>query len=251
MSHPPDDPRRERPVESQVSLPENDSQALAGDAEVAGPPPSASLAEAVEKVGLELESHIVERLEEYCHLLWDANQSVNLTRHSDYDTFASRDVMDSWQVSKLIPSESEVLDIGSGGGVPGIPLAIMRDDLQVHCVDSVGKKIGAIEQFVQQLELPVPIFHCRAEDLLQDLRFDYSIARAVGPMWKLGSWFAGNWIALGKLLAIKGPRYSEELEEAREKQVLLDAEVNIVARYLMPNSQIESVILEISAKKST
>ena len=231
-----------------MNLPADDSER--NDSQPEPIPQSANLAEAIGNIGLELAPEIVQRLEAYCHLLWEANQTVNLTRHADYDTFAARDVMDSYQVAQLIPAGVEVLDIGSGGGVPAIPLAILREDLQIHCVDSVAKKIGAIERFVEQLQLPIPIFHCRAEELLEDLRFDYSVARAVGPMWKLGMWFDGNWMALGKLLAIKGPRYPEEIEEARQKGVLQHVEIEVAARYLMPHSQIESFVLQIAARNS-
>jgi len=210
--------------------------------------PSEDLQEAVEKIGIEIEEPTLLRMQEYCHRLWEKNQILNLTRHTDYDTFAARDVMDTWQLSKLISDGSEILDIGSGGGVPGLLLSIMRPDLKVNLVDSVGKKIAAIEDFSESMQLDVQIFHCRAEELTADFRYDFCVARAVGPLWKLCSWFENDWLNIGHLLAVKGPRYVEEIREADSKKLLNHVNVKPVAKYLMPNTQIESVILDIYPK---
>ena len=68
----------------------------------------------------------VSELEKYCRQLWSWNRRMNLTRHTDYDKFVARDLVDTIQLSALIPPQQEVLDVGTGGGVPGIVLAILR-----------------------------------------------------------------------------------------------------------------------------
>jgi 16S rRNA (guanine527-N7)-methyltransferase len=75
-----------------------------------------------------------------------------------------------------------VLDVGTGGGVPGIVLAILRDDLDISLCESVQKKARVVEQFVRQLELPCAVHAERAEKLLDDFRYDVLVARAVGPI---------------------------------------------------------------------
>jgi 16S rRNA (guanine527-N7)-methyltransferase len=77
---------------------------------------------------------------DYCSELWDWNTRVNLTRHTTPELFVKRDLLDSWHVCKLLEQNEEVLDVGTGSGVPGILIAILRPDTQVTLCDSVAKK---------------------------------------------------------------------------------------------------------------
>ncbi len=206
--------------------------------------PSASLQQATEKLAIDIPQPQLLQIERYCRLLWKKNEHINLTRHTDWDTFAARDVLDSWHVAKLIES-GEVLDIGSGGGVPGILVAILRPDVHVTCVDSVGKKTKVLEEFANALDLDMHIYQCRAEELLEDFRYDFCIARAVGSLTKMCRWFSDHWLNVGRLLAIKGPRFEEEINEANEKKLLRKLDVKIAAKYAMPNTENQSVILDI------
>jgi len=80
------------------------------------------------------------KLAMYCQLAWDWNSKINLTRHTTAELFVQRDLLDSYQLSKLLQPNEEILDLGTGGGVPGILLAILRPDLDVSLCDSVAKK---------------------------------------------------------------------------------------------------------------
>ncbi|HAL14160.1 MAG TPA: 16S rRNA (guanine(527)-N(7))-methyltransferase RsmG, partial [Planctomycetaceae bacterium] len=131
-----------------------------------------SLKDVLESHQIALSDHQIQQLEEYCRLLWSWNKKINLTRHTDYELFVTRDLIDTIELSKLIGEGQEVLDFGSGGGVPGIPLAILRDDIDVSLCESVGKKAKALANIIGELRLPVPVNHARVEDLLDDLRFD-------------------------------------------------------------------------------
>ena len=103
-------------------------------------PESRSLKEAAERLDLQLPDECYSRLDTYCTTLWEWNTKINLTRHTTYDLFARRDLLDTVRLAEHIEPDEEVLDIGTGGGVPGIPLAILRPDLTVSLCDSVGKK---------------------------------------------------------------------------------------------------------------
>jgi len=190
-------------------------------------------------------------LEEYCRVLWETNQRLNLTRHTDYETFVARDLVDSMQLAALLRPGERVLDVGSGGGVPGIVLAILRNDVHVSLVESVGKKARALAEMIDRLKLPVPVFEARAEHLLDDLRFDTLVARAVGPLWKICNWFAPHWASIGRLLVIKGPAWVEERKEARHRGMLRPLELRKAASYTPPGADAESVILELWPKGRT
>jgi 16S rRNA (guanine527-N7)-methyltransferase len=209
---------------------------------------SKNLQQAIEQLGLDIDMAAMAQMQKYCEMLWDRNQVLNLTRHTDFDTFARRDVLDSWHLSRLIEPNTEVLDIGSGGGVPGLLLAIMRPDLQITVCDSVGKKATVLDEFARDLGLEIETYHCRAEDLVEDFRFDYCVARAVGSLSRICTWLDRNWINVGRLLAVKGPRFQAEIEEAQSKGLLDKLDVQVAARYPMPGTESESIILNVCLK---
>lgn len=195
----------------------------------------------------------VRKIFEYCILLWTKNQQMNLTRHTDFDTFVSRDLVDTLELSKLIPvgpHRKQVLDVGSGGGVPGMLLAIIRPDLAVTLCDSVKKKADALVEFAKVLELNIEICNERAEAILEDFRYDFTVARAVGPLHKICLWFQENWPSVGNLLAIKGPKWPEEKAAAAELDLLGGVDLEKVAEYPTPGTEWNSVILQLSAKKA-
>src|SRR6187401_3195731 len=94
-------------------------------------PAEETLSAALARHGLTLPAEQVAQLDRYCRLLWEWNDKLNLTRHTDYEKFVSRDLIDSLELAKLLRPGEEVLDVGTGGGVPGIVLAILRPDLKV------------------------------------------------------------------------------------------------------------------------
>ena len=170
---------------------------------------------------------------------------MNLTRHTTAEQFVGRDLLDSYELSKLLIEGEEVLDLGTGGGVPGIPLKILRPDLTVVVCDSVGKKAEAVEQMVQKLGLDVEVFKGRGEERLEDSRFDAVVARAVGPLRKLLNLLSEHWFEAGRLLAIKGPRWVDERGVARAQGLMGGLQLRKATEYTMPESGATSVILKI------
>ncbi|NLF70027.1 MAG: 16S rRNA (guanine(527)-N(7))-methyltransferase RsmG [Candidatus Anammoximicrobium sp.] len=207
-----------------------------------------TLATTLARYGLELSGRQADLLDRYCRLLWDWNAKLNLTRHTDYDKFVSRDLVDSREISCLLEPGQTVLDVGTGGGVPGIVLAILRPDLRVSLCESVAKKARAVEEIVRALELPLTVHHDRAEKVVESRRFDVLVARAVGPLWKICKWFQPHWDKFGCLLAVKGPRWIEERGEARHRGLLRPVELRKAATYRMPGTESESVILRLCVK---
>ncbi len=208
-----------------------------------------SLQDSLRQHGYEFPKKTVSQLARFCELLWEANRQVNLTRHLDFPTFVARDLVDVMQLSRLLDQGQEVLDIGSGGGVPGLVLAIVRPDLQISVCESVGKKAKLLNEFVDKLQLPVSVFHDRAENVLDDMSFDCCVARAVGPMWKLLTWLDGRWLAARRMLALKGPRWVEEVSEAKSRGLTRGLVIQPVARYPLHSTdpqaeQVESFIIQ-------
>ncbi len=209
-------------------------------------PPDDTLAAALERHGIALPEAQAEQLDRYCQLLWEWNEKINLTRHAGYEKFVARDLVDSLAFSRFLQDGEAVLDVGSGGGVPGIPLAILRPDLRIALSESVGKRARVLTAVVEQLGLAVPVFHARAESVLSQQRFDTLTARAVARMKKLLEWLRPHWDAFDRLLLLKGPSWLAERGEARHYGLLRGLALRKLASYPLPGTHGDSVLLQIS-----
>ncbi|HJN12561.1 MAG: 16S rRNA (guanine(527)-N(7))-methyltransferase RsmG [Pirellulaceae bacterium] len=197
-----------------------------------------------------LDDAVVAHLNRYCDLLWDWNTKLNLTRHSDFEKFVGRDLTDSLQLAQLVEPGERVLDVGSGGGVPGIVLAILRPDLQLSLCESVAKKAGALEAMCRDLQLDIPVFPNRVEKVLVNYCYDVVTARAVGSLSKMLKWLEPHWGSFGRLLAFKGPRWVAERGEARHLGFFNKLQLRLAVQYDMPGTDSKSVILKIWPKES-
>jgi 16S rRNA (guanine527-N7)-methyltransferase len=206
------------------------------------------LAAALEAQQIALPPAQVQKLDDYARLLWEWNAKLNLTRHSDYDLFASRDVTDCLVLASPIAAAERVLDVGSGGGVPGAVVAILRPDLHVTLCESMAKKARVLEDIVSRLALPVEVRHARAEEVLVDNYFDTLTVRAVASLSKLLTWFSPHWGRFGRLLIIKGPAWVDERYEARQKNLLSGLQLRKLATWPLPGTSSESVLLEIQPR---
>ncbi len=214
-------------------------------------PPSQCLQEAAERVGIVLPCETLGKLEQYCAALWDWNTKINLTRHTSFDLFARRDLLDSVKLAEQLSEDEEILDVGTGGGVPGIPLAILRPDLTVSLCDGVAKKSKVANAIVKDLGLPVAVHASRVQDVLEDLRFNSLVTRAAGSISQLLGWLGEYWMSFDRLLAIKGPRWVEERGEARHRGLMNEIELRRIATYTMPETESESVILQMNRRKQS
>ncbi len=199
-------------------------------------PAELSLAETLAEVGISLEPAQVEQLDRYRQLLWEWNEKINLTRHTTMEKFVTRDVVDSLQLAELLEKGERVLDVGTGGGVPGVILAIARPDLKVSLAESTQKKARAVEDMIEQLGLPVTVYACRAEDVLEMATFDTLVARALASLTKVLTWVKPHWESFDRLLLIKGPSWVAERGEARHHNLFHRLELRKAATYQTPRS---------------
>lgn len=208
-------------------------------------PAEPTLAEALAAEGIALEPPQIEQLDHYRRLLWQWNERMNLTRHTTIEKFVTRDVVDSLQLANLLEQGERVLDVGTGGGVPGIVLAIVRPDLAMSVCESTGKKAQAVEAMVAELGLPTKVYAERGEAVLEFSTFDTLVARALAPLAKVLFWLRPHWDAFDRLLLIKGPSWVDERADARHRGVLHGLELRKAATYQTPRTNAESVILKI------
>jgi 16S rRNA (guanine527-N7)-methyltransferase len=201
--------------------------------------------EALLAIGIELAPDRVERLDRYRQLLWSWNERMNLTRHTTLEKFVHRDVFDSLQLANLLNQKERVLDVGTGGGVPGVILAILRPDLKISLSESTQKKARAVESMVGELGLNIPVYATRAEEVLEVSTFATLVARALAPLPKVLTFLAPHWDSFDELLLIKGPSWVEERASARHEGLMRGLELRKAATYQTPQTGAESVILKI------
>lgn len=123
-------------------------------------------------------------------LYQDWNEKINVISRKDIGSLYEKHVLHSLSIAAVyhFNSGSKVVDLGCGGGFPGIPLAIFFPDVHFHMVDSIAKKLKVVEGIAQAIGLKnITVQHSRIEDI-KDKKFDYVISRAVAPLKNLWSW---------------------------------------------------------------
>lgn len=189
------------------------------------------------------------KLSAYIDLLLEANQRMNLTRIADRAAAEVQHVGDALTVLPFLPPNAHRLaDVGSGGGVPGIILAIARPDAKVVLLESTKKKAVFLQEVVTKLALTnVKVIAERAETAgrgeLRDSR-DVAVARAVGAMDFLVEWCLPLVKKGGKMLAMKGARIVDELPPAAKAIRMLSGGEAVVHPVELPGTE-HHVIVEI------
>ncbi|WP_229215122.1 16S rRNA (guanine(527)-N(7))-methyltransferase RsmG [Dyadobacter bucti] len=152
------------------------------------------------------------------------NARVNVISRQDIETLYERHVLHSLGIAKVLQFKpgTSILDVGTGGGFPGIPLAILFPEAQFHLVDSIGKKIRVVEEIVQGLGLSnVKAEQVRAEKL--DDSYEFVVSRAVTRITPFVGWVKRNisrnsfHTLRNGILYLKGGDLTEELSELKEK----------------------------------
>ena len=157
------------------------------------------------------------------------NEQINVISRKDIDQLYVRHVLHSLGIAKVIQFEpyTMILDVGTGGGFPGIPLAIMFPDCQFHLVDSIGKKIKVVTEVANALKLEnLTAEHTRAEQVKG--RFDFVVSRAVTRLKPFYRWVHDKVKREGfnnldnGILYLKGGDLEEELKEAKKPHQIFD-----------------------------
>lgn len=175
-----------------------------------------------------------ERLRRYVSLLAKANELARLTGPSDEETLWRAHVADCASAVPLLPQRGAVIDVGTGGGLPGIVWAICRPELKVTLLDSITRKCALVEKMALAMGLTNVIVVCaRSEDYAkkQAGKFDAAAARAVCAAGVLAEYLTPFVKRGGRLLAFKGPKAAEELAPAAGKWKTLGLSEPRLVRY--------------------
>jgi 16S rRNA (guanine527-N7)-methyltransferase len=196
-----------------------------------------------EELGVPLTDHQLDQFERFTALLLEWNEKFNITRISDPEEIVIRHYLDSLSILSAvkIPGGASLIDVGTGGGIPGIPLKIAIPELRLTLLDSVRKKLTFAEVVAADLALKdVRFVHARAEDAGRDKalrgRFDFCVSRAVARLNVLAELCLPFCRIGGKWVAYKGPEADEEIAEAQKAIKMLGGEMIKVRKLILPSS---------------
>ncbi len=195
-----------------------------------------------------------ERFEAFKNLLLDYNNKFNLTAITDEKDIYIKHFLDCVSGDMFFDKSVSVVEIGSGGGFPSVPLKLIRDDLQFTLVESTGKKCEYLNAVVDKLNLScVQVVNARAEELGKDKKyrekFDVCTARAVARLNTLAEYCLPFIKVGGKFIAYKG-NCSEELEEAKKAIDILGGEIEHIEKYELPNGENRTLVIIKKVKRT-
>lgn len=212
--------------------------------------------EASQEVGLELTEVQYNQFIKYMRLLQEWNEKINLTAITEDKEVVKKHFIDCIKAfkSEAIRNAKTLIDVGTGAGFPGLPIAIMNPEVKVTLLDSLNKRINFLNLVVRELGLKnVVTIHSRAEDGAQNVefreKFDVATSRAVANMSVLSE-FCIPYVKLnGHFVALKGPAIEEELKEAQKAMEVLGGELKGKIEYDIEESDLNHNIVEVKKIK--
>ena len=190
------------------------------------------------RVGAALDQSMLERLDIYAARLVEWNEKINLTAITDPEGIVRKHFIDSLTLAPLLPAgKFSLIDVGTGAGFPGMPLAVLRGDMELTLLDSLNKRLVFIEALCAELGITARLIHARAEEAgrkpeLRE-RFDVATARAVAALPTLCEYCLPFVRTGGRFLAMKGPDGDREAETARRAASLLGARPGEIRSFLL------------------
>lgn len=190
-----------------------------------------------------------EKLSAYMQALLEANEHINLTAVTEPNEFITRHLVDSLLVLDYMPEGVKtVLDVGTGGGFPGIPLAIMLPNTQFTLLDSTGKKLKVVERLALDLRLNnVTILNARAEEASRDKKyrdaFDCVVSRAVASLPILAELCLPFVKLNGVFIAVKGPGWHDEYEGEKSAIPVLGAKTKEIKELDLSDGRHEAIMI--------
>ncbi len=198
-------------------------------------------------------------LARYHEMLLDWNSRMDLTAVTEEDEMIDRHYIDSHMpltLPGMLPESGSLIDVGTGAGFPGLPLAMALPRVQVTLLDAQQKRLTFLQAVVEELGLSnVALVHARAEDgaRQKELReqFDVAVARAVAPTCVLAEYLLPYVKVGGKALCWKGPALREEMQRGRQAAFLVGGKAEEPISYAIPGRDWQHLLLPLQKRTKT
>lgn len=216
------------------------------------------LMESAHEYGLQLTAKQAGDFTAYFEALVEWNEKINLTAITAPQDVAVKHMIDSLSCydEEVFKKGAKVIDVGTGAGFPGLPLRIFRPDLQLTLFDSLNKRILFLQEVAERLGMnDINFVHSRAEDGGKSKQhreqYDIAVSRAVARLNVLCEWCLPFVAVGGFFIALKGSKYSEELDEATGPIRLLGGEVTKIQKIKLPGIDDVRAVIYIKKVKKT
>lgn len=211
-----------------------------------------TLIRGISDLQIDIDSHKLEKFKIYKSLLKEWNEKINITAIKDDEEIDIKHFLDSLTIFSTgkITEGKRIIDIGTGGGFPGVPIKIVEDSVEVVLLDSLNKRLKFLDEVIKELNLKnIRTLHERAEDLgnNQEYRemFDIAVSRAVASLNVLSEYCLPFVKLDGYFIAMKGSESNEEIDEAKKAIKLLGGKLEDKIDIKIPQSDIGHSLLVI------
>ena len=212
--------------------------------------------EYVNELGIKLSKNQIEMFFKYMNLLLEWNKKINLTAITDEEEVIVKHFVDSITISKYIPTGTSLIDVGTGAGFPGIPLGIIRKDLEIVLLDSLQKRINFLDVVIKELGLEnIKTIHARVEEFGKSNKyrekFDVATSRAVANLSTLSEYLLPLVKEGGIVICMKGSVIDEELNNSKKAINVLGGKTAQVFDFYLPKTDIKRNIVLIDKVSKT
>lgn len=214
------------------------------------------LKELSNKIEIMLDEEQINKYYKYMNLLLEWNEKINLTAITEENEIILKHFVDSMTVLKYLEDSKKIIDVGTGAGFPGIPIAITNKEKEVTLIDSLNKRIKFLDDVKEKIELKnVKTIHSRAEDIGKDNnhreKYDVAISRAVANLATLVEYLLPLVSIGGKCICMKGANIKEEIESSKFAIKELGGKIEKVEEFYLPDSDMKRNIVIIKKMKET
>ena len=202
----------------------------------------------------EVSEKMIDDLLKFSALLLEKNKVMNLTAVTEPTEVVTRHFLDCAALAPHMPQGGRVLDVGTGAGFPGMPLAILCPETEFVLLDALRKRIDFLNEVIETLGLTnVTAVHARAEDFAKDSRasFDMAVSRAVADLRTLSELAVPMVKVGGAFLAMKAEDCTEEVEAAANARTILGAPDAEVLHYTVPFDAVSRAIVRLQKTQET
>lgn len=215
---------------------------------------------ALKKANLIIDEYKIDKLYIFYQKLVEVNQYMNLTAITEMEEVIYKHFLDSILILKYFPEikneKIRIIDIGTGAGFPGLPLAIVCDDIEIYLLDSLNKRINFINTIIKLLSLKnIKAVHGRAEDFAKksDFReqFDFSLSRAVANLSTLSEYCIPFVKKNGRFIAYKSGEIDKELEDSKKAIGILGGKIDKKIEFSLPEFEAGRSFIVINKIKNT
>lgn len=201
------------------------------------------LFEEAKKFGINLDETHLDKFGKYENFLKEYNSHTNLTSITDSEDVEIKHFLDSILVDNFfkIPEKSKVIDVGTGAGFPGVPLGIIRPDINLVLVDSLNKRIKFLNELCKKINIDADVIHSRAEELSRKEefreKFDVVVSRAVAKLNVLCEYSIPYLKTGGYFVSLKGSNFEEEVKKSKNALEVLGAKIVETKTFELPKNK--------------